>query len=279
MALLPRAYRPITSELHWPSGQYRSAFEPRSTRAANYFPITSAFEGALDGSAGCAGSRTGSGFEERGRRRLLHVSRQTGEDQFAGTLGPAARGQPMLRPVSPSDGKHGDLAHKAPIDWSVPSGGLSPQSTTLSTDVCWKSGKFAATNNARHGILTWTARGRCAVADLSILNCGPLIEGLERDLGVSLETIARAVDVDRRTVERWRANHSVPQGKTRERLGELVVLRDQLLRMFGSPEVAQEWLQASSRYLGGFTPEEALKAGRLDRVRADLEGLAAGVYL
>lgn len=117
------------------------------------------------------------------------------------------------------------------------------------------------------------------MADVSILNCGPLIEGLERDLGISLDTIARALDVDRRTVERWRANQSVPQGKTRERLGELVVLRDQLLRMFGSPEAAQGWLQAASRYLGGFTPEEALKAGRLDRVRADLEGLAAGVYL
>lgn len=117
------------------------------------------------------------------------------------------------------------------------------------------------------------------MADVSILNCGPLIEGLERDLGISHETIARALDVDRRTVERWRANQSVPQGKTRERLAELVDLRDRLQRMFGTPEATQEWLRASSRYLGGFTPEEALKAGRLDRVRADLEGLAAGVYL
>ena len=112
-----------------------------------------------------------------------------------------------------------------------------------------------------------------------VLNCRPLIEGLERDLGISIETIALALGVDRRTVERWRANQSVPQGKTRERLGELVALRDRLLRTCGTPEAAQEWLRASSRYLGGFTPEEALKAGRLDRVRADLDGLAAGVYL
>lgn len=117
------------------------------------------------------------------------------------------------------------------------------------------------------------------MAEVSILNCGPLIEGLERSLGVSLDTIARALDVDRRTVERWRANQSVPQGKTRERLAELVDLRDRLLRMFDTPDAAQAWLLASSRYLGGFTPEEALKAGRVDRVHADLEGLAAGVYL
>ena len=117
------------------------------------------------------------------------------------------------------------------------------------------------------------------MANVSILNCGPLIEGLERDLGISLDTIARVLDVDRRTVERWRANQRVPQGKTRERLAELINLRDRLLGMSGTDEAAQAWLQPSSRYLGGFTPEEALKAGRLDRVRADLEGLAAGVYL
>lgn len=117
------------------------------------------------------------------------------------------------------------------------------------------------------------------MTELGVLDCGPLIAGLERDLGLPLETIALALDVDRRTVERWRANQTVPQGKTRERLGELVALRDRLLRAFGSRETAQEWLQAGSRYLGGFTPQEALKAGRLDRVRADLDGLAAGVYL
>jgi len=121
--------------------------------------------------------------------------------------------------------------------------------------------------------------GRCVVTEASILNCGPLIERLERDLGISAETIALALDVDRRTVERWRANQSVPQGKTRERLAELLILCDRLLRMFGTPQRTQEWLRASSRYLGGFTPEEALKAGRVDRVRADLDGLAAGVYL
>ena len=117
------------------------------------------------------------------------------------------------------------------------------------------------------------------MAEVSILDCGPIIEGLERDLGISLDTIARALDVDRRTVERWRANQSVPQGKTRRRLAELVELRDRLLHMFGTPERVQMWLRSTSRYLGGFTPEEALKAGRLDPVRADLDGLAAGVYL
>jgi uncharacterized protein (DUF2384 family) len=117
------------------------------------------------------------------------------------------------------------------------------------------------------------------MSEVGILSCGPLIEGIERDLGITVETIALALGVDRRTVERWRANQSVPQGKSRERLAELIALRDHVLRMFGTPERAQEWLRARSRYLGGFTPEEALKTGHADRVRADLDGLAAGVYL
>lgn len=117
------------------------------------------------------------------------------------------------------------------------------------------------------------------MTEITILNCGPVIQGLERDLGISVETIALALGVDRRTVERWRANQSVPQGKTRERLAHLVALRDRLLRIVGTPDRAREWLRASSRYLGGFTPEEALKAGHVDRVRADLDGLAAGVYV
>lgn len=117
------------------------------------------------------------------------------------------------------------------------------------------------------------------MAEASVLSCRPIIESLERDLGITIDTIALALDVDRRTVERWRGDKSVPQGKTREHLGELVALRDLLTRMFETPEATRGWLRTRSRYLGGFTPEEILRAGRLDRVRADLEGLAAGVYL
>jgi transcriptional regulator with XRE-family HTH domain len=116
-------------------------------------------------------------------------------------------------------------------------------------------------------------------ADSGILMCGPLIERLEQQLGLSVETIASALGVDRRTVERWRANQSVPHGKTRARLAELVALGNRLQAMMGTSEAVQEWLRARSRYLGEFTPEEALKAGRLDRVSADLDGLAAGIYL
>lgn len=89
------------------------------------------------------------------------------------------------------------------------------------------------------------------MAETSILNGGPLIESIERDLGLAIETSARALNVDRRTVERWRANQSVPQGRTRERLRELVALRDRRLRMFGAPERAQEWLRSPACTFAG----------------------------
>jgi hypothetical protein len=114
---------------------------------------------------------------------------------------------------------------------------------------------------------------------MSILNYGPIVEELESDLGLSTVTLAQALEVDRRTIERWQGNRSVPQGKTRERLAELIELRDYMVGLLGSADSARAWLKAESLYLGGFTPEEALKAGRMDRVRADLDGLAAGIYL
>ena len=55
------------------------------------------------------------------------------------------------------------------------------------------------------------------MTDVSILNCGPIIEGLERDLGLSVETISLALDVDRRTVETEVGDHSGEVGVRRQR--------------------------------------------------------------
>lgn len=54
--------------------------------------------------------------------------------------------------------------------------------------------------------------------------------------------------------------------------------RGRVAGLFGVAETAREWFRPHSRYLGRFTPEEALKAGRRDRVRADFDGLAADVH-
>lgn len=110
------------------------------------------------------------------------------------------------------------------------------------------------------------------------LDVGPVIEQLERDLGIGDETVARTLGVDRRTVERWHASRTVPQGKGRSRLGELLNLRDLLIQLFKDAETTRLWLHDRSPYLGGFTRVDALNIGYLERVRADAMGLAGGIY-
>jgi hypothetical protein len=52
-----------------------------------------------------------------------------------------------------------------------------------------------------------------------------------------------------------------------------------LSETFTAWEGARDWLASPSRYLGGFTPLEAIRAGRVDRARQALMALSAGVYL
>ena len=89
------------------------------------------------------------------------------------------------------------------------------------------------------------------MAAVNVPDCRLSIEGVERDLGLTAETIALALGVDRRTIDSWRANQSVPQGKPRVRLAQLLALHDRLLAVLGSPTAAQQWLRARSLYLGG----------------------------
>ncbi|MHB1005347.1 MAG: MbcA/ParS/Xre antitoxin family protein [Chloroflexota bacterium] len=56
-------------------------------------------------------------------------------------------------------------------------------------------------------------------------------------------------------------------------------LRHRLLGTFTTAEAARAWLNAANRYLGGLTPADALRVGRLDRVEAALEALDSGVFI
>jgi hypothetical protein len=54
---------------------------------------------------------------------------------------------------------------------------------------------------------------------------------------------------------------------------------DQLGDVFTDWDGARAWINAPSRYLGGITLVEAIRAGRLDRARAALMALDGGVYI
>ena len=98
-------------------------------------------------------------------------------------------------------------------------------------------------------------------------------------LQFSNDDLARVVGASAATVKRWRAGSHWPQGESRKRLDALWDLKERLDESFTTPAAAQEWLQARSRYLGDFTPRDALLLGYIDRVNAALEALDAGIFL
>jgi uncharacterized protein (DUF2384 family) len=105
------------------------------------------------------------------------------------------------------------------------------------------------------------------------------VEVLEADLSLSAKDLMGALDVDRKTLGRWVSGETYPQKEARRRLIALLSLRDHLAEIFTDFEGAREWLNAPARYLGGITPVEALRTGRLDRVEAALEVLESGIFV
>ena len=102
---------------------------------------------------------------------------------------------------------------------------------------------------------------------------------VETELGLSARDLASALDVDRRTLERWIASDTYPRRETRRRVAILLRLLDRLGDTFTDSEMVREWLNGPSRYLGGMRPIDALRAGRIDRVDAALGALDAGIFL
>lgn len=105
------------------------------------------------------------------------------------------------------------------------------------------------------------------------------LDRLEAGLGVTPDDLAGALKVDRRTLKRWTIGETYPQREARRRLVELLALSDRLCEAFEGPDGPREWMHASSRYLGGITPAEALRSGRLDRVEAAFEVLESGIFV
>lgn len=105
----------------------------------------------------------------------------------------------------------------------------------------------------------------------------PLTEMMD-ELGLTAYDIAAALNVDPRAVNRWRNDGSVPQREIRPRVAALLAFVDHLHNTFKSAGARRTWLESRSRYLGGLTRAEVIRAGRIDRVEADLIGLDEGVF-
>jgi len=105
------------------------------------------------------------------------------------------------------------------------------------------------------------------------------LDALEKSLGVSEDELAQALVSNRRTLQRWRAGTAYPQQVARQRLAELLRLQQRVRETFQGRDAVRRWFHSESRYLGGMTPAEAIRVGRLDRVEAALEALDSGVFV
>lgn len=105
------------------------------------------------------------------------------------------------------------------------------------------------------------------------------LDALQEATGLSEEELAGALGTSHRTLQRWRAGTAYPQQLARQRLAELLRLQRRVVETFEGPDAVRRWFHSQSRYLGGITPAEAVRVGRLDRVEAALEALDSGVFL
>ena len=105
------------------------------------------------------------------------------------------------------------------------------------------------------------------------------LDALGEGMGLSEDELAQALGTSRRTLQRWRTGTAYPQQATRQRLTELLHLCERVQGTFEGPDAPRRWFHIPSRYMGGVTPAEAIRVGRLDRVEAALEALDSGIFL
>src|SRR5436309_12379932 len=105
------------------------------------------------------------------------------------------------------------------------------------------------------------------------------LDALAVTFDFSNEDMARAIGASAASIKRWRSGSHLPQGESRKRLDQLWDLKERLYNSFTTPAGVRTWLNARSRYLGDFTPRDALLLGYVDRVNAALEALDSGIFL
>lgn len=80
------------------------------------------------------------------------------------------------------------------------------------------------------------------------------------------------------TVSRWNQGRAYPQARTEKTLLELEFVVDQLSDFY-EPNEARQWIFAPQKHLGGSSPAELIREGRIDEVRRLVNQLRDAVYI
>ena len=80
------------------------------------------------------------------------------------------------------------------------------------------------------------------------------------------------------TVSRWNSGRAYPHSTTEKTLLELEYIID-LLADFYEPNEARQWIFAPQKLLGGISPAELIRTGRIDEVMRLVNQLREAVHL
>ena len=99
-----------------------------------------------------------------------------------------------------------------------------------------------------------------------------------RDLHLTADELAGALGVGVDDIGRGELTRSLSEDVV-SRIESLASLYKHLVETFSSSEAIPLWMRTDSRYLGGRTPADVLRDGRIDRVEAALEALDYGAFV
>jgi uncharacterized protein (DUF2384 family) len=107
-------------------------------------------------------------------------------------------------------------------------------------------------------------------------------DDIQRDLHLTNDELAGALGVETADLAAASgADGLAPSwsGDVVNRIAALASMHKHLLQTFRSSEAISLWMRAESRYLGGRTPADVLRDGRIGRVEAALEALDYGAFV
>jgi transcriptional regulator with XRE-family HTH domain len=80
------------------------------------------------------------------------------------------------------------------------------------------------------------------------------------------------------TVSRWNQGRAYPHANTEKTLLELECIVDQLSDFY-EPDEARQWIFSPQKHLGGASPAQLIREGRIEEVRRLVNQLRDAVYL
>ena len=90
--------------------------------------------------------------------------------------------------------------------------------------------------------------------------------------------LARALDMNPRTVSRWLNNETAPRPDARERLLELIAVLERLSATL-QPSAANHWLFTPNASLEYHKPVDLLRDGKFRQVLGAIDVMAEGVFV